>query len=177
MLTCLKQNDFPPERLEIELIERSLMFSGEKVLAELVQLRAAGVRISLDDFGTEQSCLSMLHKLPIDTIKLDRSFIRAMDNEPDVLPIVQAIVSMARSLKKRVVAEAIEHVGPVPALMAMGKMDFQGYLLSQPVPSEVVPSLMEKWRSGIAMPSAFYEAGTEELKQLSLLGMSRSRIA
>jgi diguanylate cyclase (GGDEF)-like protein len=177
VLTCLKQNDFPPERLEIELIERSLMFSGEKVLAELVQLRAAGVRISLDDFGTEQSCLSMLHKLPIDTIKLDRSFIRAMDNEPDVLPIVQAIVSMARSLKKRVVAEAIEHVGPVPALMAMGKMDFQGYLLSQPVPSEVVPSLMEKWRSGIAMPSAFYEVGTEELKQLSLLGMSRSRIA
>jgi len=177
VLACLKQNEFPPERLEIELIERSLMFSGEKVLDELVQLRAAGVRISLDDFGTEQSCLSMLHKLPIDTIKLDRSFIRAMDNEPDVLPIIQAIVSMARSLDKRVVAEAIEHVGPVPALMKMGKMDFQGYLLSQPVPAELVPSLIEEWRSGIKMPSVFREAAVEDSKQLTLHEVSRSRIA
>ncbi len=55
----------------------------------------------MDDFGTEQSCLSLLHKLPIDTIKLDRSFIRAMDGEPGVLPIIQAIVSMAHSLGKR----------------------------------------------------------------------------
>jgi len=177
VLYCLKQNEFPAERLEIELIERSLMFSGEKVLQQLEQLRAAGVRISLDDFGTEQSCLSILHKLPIDTIKLDRSFIRAMDNEPNVLPIIQAIVSMARSLKKRVVAEAIEHVGPVPALMKMGKMDFQGYLLSQPIPAALVPSLIDGWRSGIEMPSAFREADTQTSKQSNRREMPRSRTA
>ena len=177
VLACLKQNEFPPERLEIELIERSLMFSGEKVLEELVQLRKAGVRISLDDFGTEQSCLSMLHKLPIDTIKLDRSFIRAMDDEPEVLPIIQAIVSMARSLNKRVVAEAIEHVGPVPALMKMGKMDFQGYLLSQPVPSKLIPSLIAEWRTGIKMPSAFHDAGGDDGKDRGLHEVGRSRIA
>jgi diguanylate cyclase (GGDEF)-like protein len=168
VLECLKENAFPPERLEIELIERSLMFSGDKVLQQLEQLREAGVRISLDDFGTEQSCLSLLHKLPIDTIKLDRSFIRAMDDEPGVLPIVQAIVSMAHSLGKRVVAEAIEHVGPVPSLLKMGKMDFQGYLLSRPIPAEDVDSVIHTWRSGIVMPEAFREAGRGSLRQLPL---------
>ena len=167
VLACLKQHAFPPERLEIELIERSLVFSGDKVTQQLTMLRNAGVRISLDDFGTEQSCLSLLHKLPIDTIKLDRSFIRAMDDEPGVLPIVQAIVSMAHSLGKRVVAEAIEHVGPVPTLMAMGKMDFQGYLLSRPIPSEHVHLQIEEWRSGIAMPEAFLIANQEKSNSLA----------
>ena len=155
VLRCLKDHAFPPERLEIELIERSLMLNENTVLLQLEQLREAGVRISLDDFGTEQSCLSLLHKLPIDTIKLDHSFVRAMDDEPRVLPIIQAIVYMARSLGKRVIAEGIEHVGPVPALMNMGKMDFQGYLLSRPVPAADVDDLIELWRSGIEMPEAF----------------------
>jgi diguanylate cyclase (GGDEF)-like protein len=155
VLRCLHDHAFPPERLEIELIERSLMLNENGVLQQLEQLRQAGVRISLDDFGTEQSCLSLLHKLPIDTIKLDHSFIRAMDDEPRVLPIIQAIVYMARSLGKRVIAEGIEHVGPVPALMNMGKMDFQGYLLSRPVPAAEVDQLIDTWRSGIDMPDAF----------------------
>jgi EAL domain-containing protein (putative c-di-GMP-specific phosphodiesterase class I) len=155
VLKCLHDHAFPPERLEIELIERSLMLSEDTVLQQLEQLRRAGVRISLDDFGTEQSCLSLLHKLPIDTIKLDHSFIRAMDDEPRVLPVIQAIVYMARSLGKRVIAEGIEHVGPVPALMNMGQMDFQGYLLSRPVPAAEVGRLIKTWRSGIAMPAAF----------------------
>jgi diguanylate cyclase (GGDEF)-like protein len=155
VLKCLRDHAFPPERLEIELIERSLMLSENPVLEQLEQLRQAGVRISLDDFGTEQSCLSLLHKLPIDTIKLDHSFVRAMDDEPRVLPIIQAIVFIARSLGKRVIAEGIEHVGPVPALMNMGKMDFQGYLLSRPVPAKEVDKLILTWRSGIAMPDAF----------------------
>jgi diguanylate cyclase (GGDEF)-like protein len=155
VLKCLHDHAFPPERLEIELIERSLMPSEDGVLEQLEELRRAGVRIALDDFGTEQSCLSLLHKLPIDTIKLDHSFVRAMDDEPRVLPIIQAIVFMARSLGKRVIAEGIEHVGPVPALMKMGKMDFQGYLLSRPVPAAQIDDLIPTWRSGIAMPDAF----------------------
>jgi diguanylate cyclase (GGDEF)-like protein len=167
VLQCLSEYGFPPNRLEIELIERSLMFSGDQVLHQLEVLRTAGVRITLDDFGTEQSCLSMLHKLPVDTIKLDRSFIRAMDTEPTVLPIVQAIVSMAQSLGKRIVAEAIEHVGPVPALMKMGRMDFQGYMLSRPVAAEEMHLSIDKWRSGIVMPNAFREAGQSALKRIS----------
>ena len=155
VLACLAEHAFPAERLEIELIERSLMFTGEVVSQQLRKLRAAGVRIALDDFGTGQSCLSLLHKLPIDTIKLDRGFIRAMDDEPEVLPVIQAIVTMAHSLGKRVVAEAIEHVGPVPTLLKMGQMDFQGYLLSRPVASREIGSLIQIWRAGIEMPDAF----------------------
>ena len=78
-----------------------------------------------------------------------------MDDEPRVLPVIRAIVSMARSLGKRVIAEAIEHVGPVPALMAMGEMDFQGYLLSRPLATADVDELIQTWRSGIVMPAAF----------------------
>ena len=155
VLACLAEFSFPPERLEIELIERSLMFSGDNVANQLEQLRAEGLRIALDDFGTGQSCLSLLHRLPIDTIKLDRSFIRAMDDEPTVLPIVRAIVSMAHSLGKRTVAEAIEHIGPVQTLLAMGEMDFQGFLLSKPIPAEDVHTFINEWRAGIVMPSAF----------------------
>ncbi|HWB31658.1 MAG TPA: bifunctional diguanylate cyclase/phosphodiesterase [Acidobacteriaceae bacterium] len=166
VLRCLEEHDFPADRLEIELIERSLMLTEEEpVLQQLEQLRRAGVRISLDDFGTEQSCLGLLHKLPIDTIKIDHGFIRAMDDEPKVLPIIQAIVYMARSLGKRVIAEGIEHIGPVPALLNMGSMDFQGYLLSRPLPAAEVDELIAGWRSGIVMPDAFQGqlrfAGTE----------------
>ena len=157
VLRCLREFKFPAERLELELIERSLMFSGEIVMRQLEQLRNAGVRISLDDFGTGQSCLSLLHRFPVDTIKLDRSFIRAMDDDPRVLPVIQAIVSMAHSLGKRVVAEAIEHVGPVPMLLAMGKMDFQGYLLGRPMPAESVDDFLPRWRAGIEMPDAFHD--------------------
>ena len=155
VLRTLKEAGFPPARLEIELIERSLVASGETVLQQLELLRSAGVRIALDDFGTEQSCLSLLHRLPIDTLKLDHSFIRAMDDDPRVLPIIRAIVSMAESLGKRVIAEAIEHVGPIPALLEMGRMDFQGYLLSMPLPACEVDALIHVWRSGIVMPEAF----------------------
>ena len=155
VLACLRQHNFPAERLEFELVERSLMFSADQVSRQLELLRNAGVRISLDDFGTGQSCLSLLHRLPVDTIKLDRSFIRAMDDEPRVLPVIQAIVSMAHSLGKRVIAEAIEHAGPVPTLMKMGEMDFQGFLLSRPVPAEDVQDFIGRWRSGIRMHAAF----------------------
>ena len=155
VLACLEEFHFPAERLEIELVERSLLAGGGEVPHQLQRLHEAGVRISLDDFGTGQSCLSILHKLPIDTIKLDRSFILAMEDEPKVLPIIQAIVFMATSLGKRIVAEGIEHVGPVPTLLGMADMDFQGYLLSRPIPAHEVDRLIESWRSGIAMPAAF----------------------
>ena len=155
VLACLQDYGFPASRLEIELVERSLLSGNPEVTVQLERLHQAGVRISLDDFGTGQSSLSLLHKLPIDTIKLDRSFILAMDDEPKVLPIIQAIAFIATSLGKRIVAEGIEHAGPVPILLRMAEMDFQGYLLSRPISSLELDRLIDNWRSGIAMPTAF----------------------
>lgn len=155
VLSCLQESGFPAARLEIELVERSLLAGSAEVLVQLDRLHQAGVRISLDDFGTGHSSLSMLHKLPIDTIKLDRSFILAMHAEPKVLPVIQAIAFMAKSLGKRIVAEGIENVGPVPTLLRMADMDFQGYLLSRPLPAVEVDRLIGSWRTGIQMPAAF----------------------
>jgi diguanylate cyclase (GGDEF)-like protein len=155
VMACLKESAFPPQRLELELTERSFVSGREEMARQLQRLRQAGIRISIDDFGTGQSCLSLLHKLPIDTIKIDRSFIVAMDDDPRVLPIIKAISFMARCLGKRVVAEGLEHVGPVSALLRMGKMDFQGYLLSRPIAAAEVDPMIRIWRSGIDMPEAF----------------------
>jgi diguanylate cyclase (GGDEF)-like protein len=155
VLACLRECNFPADRLELEITERTFISNGEEVVRQLQRLRELGIRISLDDFGTGQSSLSMLHKLPIDTIKLDRSFIGAVDEDPKVWPIIKAISFMAESLGKRIVAEGIEHVGPVPTLMKMGTTEFQGYLLSRPVPAEKLDDLIQQWRAGIEMPEAF----------------------
>ena len=165
VLATIAAHAFPADRLELELTERSLVSDPDNAVRQLRRLRQAGVRISLDDFGTGQSSLSLLHRLPIDTIKLDRSFIIAMDDEPAVLPIIEAITLMARRLGKRVVAEGIEHIGPVPALLQMGKLDFQGYLLSRPLPSHEVAQQIEGWRRGIPMPVAFKQANSPAADQ------------
>lgn len=165
VFAAIAEHAFPADRLELELTERSLVSDPDNAVRQLRRLRQAGVRISLDDFGTGQSSLSLLHKLPIDTIKLDRSFIIAMDDEPAVLPIVEAITLMARRLGKRIVAEGLEHVGPVPALIQMGKLDYQGYLLSQPLSYQDVALRIDGWRRGIPMPAGFTRIGSTPADQ------------
>ena len=155
VLGTLDRSGFPPERLELELTERTLIADSEEIRRQLDRVRAAGVRVSLDDFGTGESSLSMLYRLPIDTIKVDRSFIAAMELEPNVLPVIEAITYMAQRLGKRIVAEGVETTGPIPALLRLGEMDFQGYLLSRPVLAEGVAELLEQWRSGLVMEPEF----------------------
>ena len=164
ILSLLDKTGFPEDRLELELTERTLATDCEEVNEQLERLRASGIRISLDDFGTGQSSLSLLHRLPIDTIKIDRSFIAAMNTEPNVLPVIQAITYMAQCLNKRVVAEGIETTAPVPALLGMGEMDFQGYLLSRPVPATHIPQILPSWRAGLHMPPEF-QSGRERTLQ------------
>lgn len=155
VLAVLDRSGFPPERLELELTERTLIAKSDEIARQLNRVRAAGVRVSLDDFGTGESSLSMLHRLPIDTIKVDRSFISAMDVEPNVLPVIEAITYMAQRLGKRIVAEGVETTGPVPALLRLGEMDFQGYLLSRPVMAEDVGAVLDEWKAGLVMQPEF----------------------
>ena len=155
VLAVLDRAGFPPERLEIELTERTLLAGSDEIRRQLDRVRAAGVRVSLDDFGTGESSLSMLHRLPIDTIKVDRSFIAVMDAEPDILPVIEAITYMAQRLGKRIVAEGVETTGPVSALLRLGEMDFQGFLLSRPVLAEEVGGVLGQWRSGLVMEPEF----------------------
>jgi diguanylate cyclase (GGDEF)-like protein len=167
VFAALAEFSFPAERLELEITERTFISNRAEVVRQLERLREAGIRISLDDFGTGQSSLSLLHKLPIDTIKLDRSFIGAVDSDPKVWPIIKAISFMAGCMGKRIVAEGIEHDGPVPNLLKMGRMEFQGYLLSRPIPAEKLDQLVQQWRRGIEMPEAFRKTSSDRRLRLS----------
>jgi diguanylate cyclase (GGDEF)-like protein len=157
VLSVLERNDFPANRLELELTERSFGTDSDEALRQVQRLREAGIRIAIDDFGTGYSALSLLHRLPVDTIKIDRSFVMAMENEPNVLSIIEAISFMARSLGKRIVAEGVEKPSSMSALLQMGPMDYQGYLLSRPIDSSKVKDALQEWRSGISMPMALDE--------------------
>ena len=150
----LQQTSFPAERLELELTERTIAADSDKVASQLLQLRNLGVRISLDDFGTGHSSLSVLHQLPVDTIKMDRAFVRAVETETTVLPVIRAITYMAQCLGKRIVAEGVESPMSVTTLIRLGEMDFQGFLLSQPVLADRVKDHLDIWRNGIAMPTS-----------------------
>jgi EAL domain-containing protein (putative c-di-GMP-specific phosphodiesterase class I) len=154
VLSIIERNGFPADRLELELTERSFGTESEEALRQVQRLREAGIRIAIDDFGTGYSALSLLHRLPVDTIKIDRSFIMAMEKEPNVLSIIEAISFMARSLGKRIVAEGIETPSAMAALLQMGPMDYQGYLLSRPIDSSKVKDALGEWRSGISMQMA-----------------------
>ena len=164
VLRLLAQHGFPAERLELELTERTLVSDSDEIRRQLETVRKAGVRVSLDDFGTGHSSLSLLHRLPIDTIKVDRSFVTALEAEPNVLPVVEAIAYMAQRLGKRIVAEGVETASSIPALLRMGEMDFQGYLLSRPVLAEEVDAVLGTWRAGLQMVPEFRTLGRGELQ-------------
>lgn len=129
----LRKTGFPPTRLELELTERSLLLVGEQVLSMLERLKALGVRLSIDDFGTGYSCLSYLKDLPIDKMKIDRSFVINIGNDPKNLAVVMTIINLAKSLGMIVVAEGIEESSQVDILKKMGCQQGQGYLFATPL--------------------------------------------
>jgi diguanylate cyclase (GGDEF)-like protein/PAS domain S-box-containing protein len=125
----------PPGSLKLELTESTVMRDAQAASALLRRLRSLGIQIYLDDFGTGYSSLSHLHQLPLDGLKIDRSFVRGTVDEP----VVQTILTLAHHLGVAVVAEGIEEAGQLAALHAMGCRLGQGYLFSRPVaPADVV---------------------------------------
>lgn len=146
---ALQQAGMPASCLEVEITERTVARDLPLVKQQLEALHAAGVHISLDDFGTEHSCLSALHKLPIDTLKIDMSFVRVLHTEPKVAHVIKAIVSMGAAMQKRIVAEGVETEADVEALLKLGKMDLQGYFFSRPQSFENISVKLESWRAGV----------------------------
>jgi EAL domain-containing protein (putative c-di-GMP-specific phosphodiesterase class I) len=122
-----------PRQLELEITETALMTEERLVIDALEELRSVGVSISLDDFGTGYSSLSYLRRLPLDTLKIDRSFIRSVDEEPDDAHLLGAIISMARVLRLRVVVEGVETAEQLDLLRELGCDEIQGHLMSPPV--------------------------------------------
>ena len=134
----LKRTGFAPDQLELEITERVLMEDAEANLQTLAQLKALGVRISIDDFGVGHSSLSYLRRFPFDEIKLDRSFVGALDHDPSAAAIVRATLSLSRSLGLDSVAEGVESAEQLRLLGLEGCRVAQGYYFSPPVhPSEI----------------------------------------
>jgi EAL domain-containing protein (putative c-di-GMP-specific phosphodiesterase class I) len=120
------------------------MASDEMVITMLQELRRSGVTLSIDDFGTGYSSLSRLSSLPVDTLKIDQSFIRNLKVREDSEPIVKAIIAVAQSLGLKVIAEGVETLEQVQFLHAQGCINIQGYFISPPVPSQDFVPLIKK---------------------------------
>ena len=124
---------FPPARIELELTERSLLLVGEEVKNRLERLKDLGCKLSIDDFGTGYSCLSYLKELPIDKMKIDKSFVINIGNDPKNLAVVATIIDLAKRLGLSVVAEGIEQASQADILQKMGCRQGQGFLFSKPL--------------------------------------------
>lgn len=127
--------------LELEITESLIMEDVTHSIASLQAIRAMGVRIAIDDFGTGFSSLSYLSKLPVDTLKIDRSFVIDMTNGPEGLALVSTIIDLAHSLKLKVVAEGVETEEQSRLLRLLGCEEMQGYLFSRPLPGEIFETL------------------------------------
>jgi len=123
--------------LELELTESLIMEDVKHSIASLQAIRAMGVSIAIDDFGTGFSSLSYLAKLPVDTLKIDRSFVIDMTGAPEGLALVSTIISLTHSLKLKVVAEGVETEEQSRLLRLLNCDEMQGFLFSKPVPGEI----------------------------------------
>lgn len=132
-----------PRRLEIELTETSVLQDESMAIRHLHALRELGVEISLDDFGTGYSSLSFLRKLPIDTVKIDKSFTQNMIHNSEARAIVVSLINLCRELKVKTIAEGIETTEQLQFLMEHGCDQGQGFLFSKPLPSHEVMAFLE----------------------------------
>ncbi len=131
---ALETTGADPARLELEVTERMVMSGGEATTHLLQRIKRLGVRVSLDDFGTGYCSLSYLRRFPIDTLKIDRTFVRDLTTDTDTATIIRAIISMARSLNKNVVAEGVETAEQADFLRDAGCAQLQGFRFGKALP-------------------------------------------
>ena len=142
----LAQSGLPPDLLELEITEGAVMQDDGQTLATLLALRDAGVRLALDDFGTGYSSMNYLRRMPLNNLKVDRSFINGLPDNAEDHAIVRAILSMAKSLGFSVTAEGVETVEQARILTSMACDTLQGYYFSKPVPATDISALLNrKW--------------------------------
>nr|WP_281352094.1 EAL domain-containing protein [Microvirga makkahensis] len=139
---ALARSGLSAQRLELEITESLLIRENAPVQAIMSRLKTLGISFALDDFGTGYSSLSYLRKFPIDTIKIDRSFILGVPRDREAVAIVQAVIAMAASLDMGVVAEGLETQEQIDALRQLGCQRGQGYGLGRPQPAEELLGLL-----------------------------------
>ncbi len=144
ILDTISAAGVPSSQIEIELTETSVIESPQRARIALGQLRDAGLSVSMDDFGTGYTSLALLAELPLDAVKIDRSFISAMSNSERSHAIVESVIRMAHTLKLWVVAEGVETEEQLAMLTRLGCNEIQGYLISRPMPADQITSTFSK---------------------------------
>ncbi|MCB1735276.1 MAG: PAS domain S-box protein [Gammaproteobacteria bacterium] len=140
--TALEETGLDPALLEIEVLENVLLSDPVLATSQLDQAHRLGVTIALDDFGTGYSSLAYLQKLPFDTIKIDRAFIEDLEHSVASQSVVRATLSMARTMKRKVVAEGVETELQAQQLMRLGCDAIQGYLTGRPMPADQIAQIL-----------------------------------
>ena len=138
----LRNSGLSPDRVKIEITENTMMQDLEVIVPKLRALRKAGVRIAIDDFGTGYSSLSYLQHFPVNTLKIDRSFVGDIRAEQGDASIINAIVAMARGLRLDLIAEGVETRTQLRYLKSQGCTEVQGYIFSRPVPADELHAML-----------------------------------
>jgi EAL domain-containing protein (putative c-di-GMP-specific phosphodiesterase class I) len=132
-----------PESLVLEITESAMMNDPDQAFDTLNALREKGLRLALDDFGTGFSSLTRLKTMPVDTLKIDKSFVAGIPDDTKDLSIIRSTVQMARNLGKTPLAEGIETLDQMRFLVEQGCELGQGFLFSRPVPTEAIDAILE----------------------------------
>jgi diguanylate cyclase (GGDEF)-like protein/PAS domain S-box-containing protein len=148
VVKILNDTGLDPYLLELELTERSIMKDPDQTIGKLHELKALGIHISVDDFGTGYSSLNYLKRFPLDTVKVDQSFVKDINIDPDNEAIVSAIITLAHALRLNVIAEGVETQAELESLRALKCDEVQGFLFSHPLPVPEFTDLLEE-RSSI----------------------------
>jgi diguanylate cyclase (GGDEF)-like protein/PAS domain S-box-containing protein len=141
---ALREAGLPADRLELELTESMIMHNTERAVRVLTDIKALGVKLAIDDFGTGYSSLAQLKRFPIDTLKVDRSFIREIPRDNEDRAITEAIIAMGKTLSLTIVAEGVETLEQKTFLRECACDEMQGYYFSTPVPPEEFALLLRK---------------------------------
>jgi Amt family ammonium transporter len=148
----LRATDLPPELLELEITEGAVMEDAPTTLQTLLGLKRLGVQLAIDDFGTGYSSLAYLKRFPVDTLKIDRSFVSGPGADTDDLAIVEAILTVAHTLGLRVTAEGVETAAQVQRFAQLGCALAQGYHFSRPVAADELTNLLQR-HAALGVPS------------------------
>jgi EAL domain-containing protein (putative c-di-GMP-specific phosphodiesterase class I) len=151
---ALQKSAIRPEFVKIELTESVAMNDAPGTEQTMSQLRALGVKLSIDDFGTGYSSLSYLRRFSVDTLKIDQSFVAALEGGREDCAIVSTIVTLGQNLGLQIVAEGVETSSQLETLKSLGCDAVQGYFFSKPVPADEVKTLVDRNQSQVKGASA-----------------------
>jgi EAL domain-containing protein (putative c-di-GMP-specific phosphodiesterase class I) len=167
----IQASGLDPSTLELEITESMVMAHGESAVEVLESLKSTGVPITIDDFGTGYSSLAYRKRFPIDSIKIDRSFIRDLPGDPGSAMITRAVIALAQSLRPQVVAEGVEReAAQLAFLRTLNCDEFQGFYLYRPLPESELDAILTCAR--VHAPAALKRVSASQPAQVVVSGIS-----